>query len=134
MACRSSDKKSLNRQHEMANNVQEDLNKLSGAGFLPDNPVVKLVSEVRSKVLGRFGVSIPRVPSLLSLISGLSPGTLRVWYDYELGFFVEARRAPGTTPVYRAIPTDTAILLLKDEPDMDLAHRYMELAEYVGEG
>lgn len=133
MACRSSAKKNQDRQYEMVNDAQSALNSLSAAGFMPGNPVSQAISGVMGRALGGIGVHIPRLPGLLGTLFHLSPGTLRIWYDPELHFMIEARRDSSAIPVYKGIDVDTAIRLLRPDPDLDLAHSFMELTEYVGE-
>ena len=102
-------------------------------GILEDSLPYKSLFSLRGKILKQIGIKFPRVPSLLKLVAGLSPGIIRVWHDAESGFMSEARVKPGATPVYKHVSDDVAIKILKGELTKELEAELMTPDQYLGE-
>ena len=96
-------------------------------------PVYSEMQALRSSLLSQVSGPFPRASMLIRLITGLSPGSVRVWLDTENGWMCEGRKTPTAPPVYHAITAEQAKLLLQEHPDPDLAHRMMEPDNYIGE-
>jgi len=109
------------------NTINSTLRNLERLGLGPGTQAYDEVYKMRGQMLGRFtnGESLPRTNQWLKLIVGLSPGSLRIWFDIESGWFTEGREEPGARPVYNPITTQEAARLLRDNPDVDLAHELM---------
>ena len=105
-------------------------------GFSPYSlnlPVVSQLRALRSSLLSQVTGSFPRASMLIRLITGLSPGSVRVWLDTENGWMCEGRKTLTSTPVYHSITKDEAQLLLQEHPDQALTHRLVEPDGYIGE-
>lgn len=96
------------------------------AGF---SDLLSIRSSLLQQVIGPF----PRLNVLFTFITGLSPGSVRVWFDTENGWFAEGRAEPGAPPAYHKISAAEARALLQEKPDPDLAHRMMQPDTYAGE-
>jgi hypothetical protein len=96
-------------------------------------PVYSELQALRSSLLSQVSAPFPRASVLIRLITGLSPGSVRVWLDTENGWMCEGRKTPGATPVYHSITPGQAAALMQEDPDPDLAHRMMEPDLYAGE-
>lgn len=88
---------------------------------------------LRRKILSQIGFKFPRVPSLLGIILGLSPGVIKVWHDSESGWMSEARVRPGAPPVYKKVSDEVAITILKKEITKELEAELLTPDEYLGE-
>jgi hypothetical protein len=105
-------------------------------GFSPYSlnlPVVSELRALRSSLLSQVTGSFPRASMLIRLITGLSPGSVRVWLDTENGWMCEGRKTLTAPPVYHSITAEEAQRLLPEHPDEALAHRMMEPDGYIGE-
>ena len=96
-------------------------------------PVYTELQALRASLLSQVSAPFPRASVLIRLITGLSPGSVRVWLDTENGWMCEGRKTPGATPVYHSITAGQAAALMQKDPDPDLAHRMMEPDLYAGE-
>lgn len=119
--------------YNQLNEIGRALRVLRGAGFLEDSSVYKTLYSLRGKIVSQIGIKFPRVPSLLSLLAGLSPGEIRVWHDAESGFFTEARVSEGALPVYHHVSDAVAVQVLKGELTHELEAELMKPDEYLGE-
>lgn len=102
-------------------------------GILEDSLPYKSLYSLRGKILKQIGIKFPRVPSLLKLVAGLSPGTIKVWHDAESGFMSEARAKEGAPPVYKHVTDEVAVSILKGELTHELELELMTPDEYIGE-
>ena len=118
------------RQLDIINTAMRDLRRL---GIPLENPAMRELYKLRGEVMGKLGLKIPRVSSILRTVSGLSPGIVRVWFDSETGFMAEGRPYPEAPPVYHAISVEEAALLVAEEPPSELLHRMFLPTEYIGE-
>lgn len=109
------------------NEVNRSINSLMLSGFGPGSSAFQELSKMRGELLGRqaAGQALPRINVNLRTLAGLSEGLVRVWFDIETGFFSEGRESPLARPVYNPITADEAARLLREDPDVDLAHDLM---------
>ncbi len=122
-----------NYLYKQLQGVNKALRDLTGVGILEDNPAYQALRSLRNELLAATGITFPRRQALLKVIIGLSPGGIRVWYDSETGWNVEARETPGANPVYHSIDAQTAAILLKPDPPPELVHSFMKESAYIGE-
>ena len=106
---------------------------LRGAGFSEDSLPFKSLYSVRGRILAQIGFKFPKLPSLLGLLAGLSPGTIKIWHDIESGWMSEARARPGAPPVYKRVSDEVAITILKKEVTKELEAELLTPDEYLGE-
>lgn len=123
----------LYHQYRGLNELERTLKVLTKAGFGPLSEPFEAVSALRGKLLGQLGLKAPKPMSLLKLLAGLSPGTIKVWHDAESGWFSEAREKPGAPPVYQHISDEVAMAILKGELTHELEMTLMTPDEYLGE-
>lgn len=115
------------------NEIDRALKVLRGAGILEDSLPYQSLSKLRGKILAQIGFKFPRVPSLLGLIAGLSPGVIKVWHDSESGWMTEARVRPDAPPVYKKASDEVAMAILKKEVTKELEAELLTPDEYLGE-
>jgi hypothetical protein len=115
------------------NEIQRTLRTLTRAGFGPMTEPYQAVYKLQGDLLGKLGLRSVKPMSLLKLLVGLSPGSVKVWHDAESGWFTEAREKPGAPPVYHHVSDDTAMGLLKGELTHELEAELMKPDEYLGE-
>ena len=97
------------------NKINDTLSTLTRLGFGPGDDAFNAVYKARGAALGKLGLTQARTTSLLKLLVGLSPGTLRLFLDAERGYLVEATESPGARPVYKYVGDDVAERILKGE-------------------
>jgi hypothetical protein len=71
--------------------------------------------------------------SLLKLVAGLSPGSVKVFHDAESGFFVDARAYEGAPPIYHHVTDEVAGIILGGGLTHELEAELMKPDEYLGE-
>jgi len=123
----------LYHQFRQLNEVQRTLRVLTRAGFGPLTEPYKAVYKLQGELMGKMGLLRPKPMSLLKLLAGLSPGSIRLFHDAESGWFTEAREKPGAVPVYHHVDDDTAMTILKGEMTPELEASLMKPDEYIGE-
>jgi len=87
-----------------------------GPGTTPFDTLFKLRGELYAKI----GFKFPRTLTQLIKLFGMSPGTLTLWHDIEVGWMSEARARPGAPPVYKSVSDQVAIAILKREVTPEL--------------
>ena len=112
---------------------ERSLNVLSRAGFGPGTGPFEALNKARGQVLGVMGFRQPRLPELLLKLAGLSPGEVKLWHDGESGFMTEARAKLGAPPVYRHVPDNIAITILKGQLTHELEEFLLTPDTYRGE-
>jgi hypothetical protein len=118
---------------DQVSNLTGSLNLLSMSSFGANLPVYGELMAMRSQLIeGTIGAT-PRAAVLIRTIIGLSPGSVKVWFDTERLWMAEGRKTPEAHPVYHQITEAEAKELTSEHPDPDLAHRLMEPDEYIGE-
>jgi len=115
------------------NELDRAMGALQRAGLGPGNPIYNQLFALRGKVFGQIGFKFPRATSLLKLIPGLSPGSVRVFHDIEAGWLVEARAGPGSGVVRKYVSDQIAIKLIKGEMTHELEEFLMTPDDYLGE-
>lgn len=115
------------------NEIERALSTLRRYGISEAFPAYQKLFKIRGKLLAQIGFKFPRIPSLLSIIPGLSPGVIKLWHDPESGWMSEARAKPGAPPVYHHVTDDVAMALLKKELTHELEVELMTPDEYIGE-
>jgi len=117
---------------DQVNELSRALRSLERLG-LDQSPAFKELNALRGKIIKQIGFKFPRVPSVLAVIAGLSPGSIKVWHDAESGFYSEARVDAHAPPVYRKISDEVAATILKGELTHELEDVLMKPDEYLGE-
>ena len=123
----------LRHNWDSVRELERSLNILRRAGIGPGTQAFDVLNKARGQVLGVMGFKQPRLPGLLRVITGLSPGEVKLWHDGESGFMTEARMKPGAPPVYRHVSDDIAITLLKGKLTHELEEFLMTPDTYFGE-
>ena len=113
--------------------VRDTLKVLQGAGFGPLSEPYQAVSKLRNELMSGLGLKIPKPMGLLKLLAGLSPGTVKLFYDTDSGWFTDARVKPGSPPIYHHVTDDVAMTVLKGEMTHELEAELMKPDEYLGE-
>ena len=128
--CQSTDTKyQYNELHE----IERALSTMRKFGIPEVSEAYQKLYGIRGQLIKQVGFKIPRPMSLLKILLGLSPGTVKVWHDAESGWFSEARTKPGAPPVYKHITDEVAIKLLKGELTKELETTLMTPDDYIGE-
>ena len=83
--------------------------------------------------MGKLGLRLPRITSLIAKLVGFSPGEITLWADAELGWMTEARERPGAPPVYKYVSNEVAEKLVKREVTPELEKVLMTPDPYIGE-
>jgi hypothetical protein len=123
----------LTSQYNALNQIESTLKSLTRAGYGPGSSVYGELYKVRGQLLGKLGKIASRPTGLLKLLLGLSPGSVKLFYDGDYGWFTDAREKPGAPPVYHHVDDDTAIQLLQGEMTHELEAVLMKPDEYLGE-
>lgn len=127
MACMSKDR------YQSLALIDKTLRTLRIAGVGPGNLVFDQLYRARGALMGNIGVKVPRSVTSLLRILGLSPGSVRLFFDGDFGWFTDTREAPGLQPVYRRVTDDIALKIIRGE----LTHQDFEVLKvpdaYVGE-
>ena len=113
--------------------IDEQLGMMRHWGVLESDPGFLRLLNVRGAAMGKLGLRLPRITTLVTTLLGLSPGELKLWADAELGWMVEAREKPGAPPVYRSVTDEIARALLKGELTHELEESLMAPVDYYGE-
>ena len=102
-------------------------------GVLETDPGFLALFKARGAAMGKLGLRLPRITTLITKLIGLSPGELTLWSDAEIGWMTEARAAPGAPPVYRSVSDQVAESIIKGK----LTHEQFEALKvpdpYIGE-
>lgn len=114
-------------------NIRNALNVLRKIGYGPLSEPMQRLTQLRNELMAGLGLKKPTVTSLLKLIPGLSPGSVKVFHDSDTGWFTEAREKEGAPPVYHHVSDDVAMTLLKGELTHELEAELMKPDEYIGE-
>lgn len=123
----------LRHNWDTVREYERALDVLRSVGFGPGTGPFEAINKARGKVMGIMGFRQPRLPSILGVLAGLSPGVVKLWHDGETGFMSEARARPGAPPVYRHISDDIAMTILKGELTHELEEFLLTPDEYYGE-
>ena len=123
----------LYHTYRQIHEYESSLQKLTLGGFGPGTAPFNILYEARNKVLASVGLKASKsVLSILRLV-GLSPGSVNLWHDGESGFMTEAKTKPGAPSVYKRVPIEVALTILKGEMTHDLEDQLMTPDDYMGE-
>jgi len=123
----------LYHQYRQLNEVQRTLRVLTKAGFGPLSEPFQAIYKLQGKLMGYMGLRNAKPISLLKLLGGLSPGSVKLFHDSETGWFTEARERDGAPPVYHHVTDDVAMTVLRGEMTHELEAELMKSDEYLGE-
>ena len=105
--------------------IEDAISAMRGAGIGELTAPFQILERERARLLRNIGVKMPRAVNLLARIVGLSPGVIALFHDVEEGFMVEARTEPKAEPVYKLVPADVAMKVLKHEISPELEEYLM---------
>lgn len=115
----------------------DELNRALGVlrkyNILETSDAYKQLLSLRGKLMSQLGLKAPKPTTLLKLLVGLSPGTIKLWHDADYGWFTEATERPGSSPVYRKVTDEVAMAILKDELTHELEATLFTPDDYQGE-
>jgi len=80
----------------------------------------------RGAAMGKLGLRLPRITSLIAKLIGFSPGEITLWADAELGWMSEARERPGAPPVYKYVSDEIAEKIVKREVTPELEEQLLQ--------
>jgi len=123
----------LYHSYRQINEIQRTLRVLTRAGFGPLTEPYQAVYKLQGELFSKLGLRSAKPMSLLKLLKGLSPGSVKVWHDAESGWFTEAREKDGAPPVYHHVSDDVAMTILRGELTHELEAELMKPDEYQGE-
>lgn len=123
------------KHYEQLEEINKGLDVLMKAGMGKGNPAYEALWKMRGATLGKLTrlIPTPRLPSIIKLLTMLSPGQLKVFFDNEVGWLAEGTPAPGEMPVVRRISHEQAVLLLQEKPPSELVHKLLKPETYFGE-
>jgi hypothetical protein len=99
----------------------------------PAGPAVistSLAIPTLANLMGRIGISLLAFSPAVS-VDELQNAVLRLWFDPEKGYMVEARRTPGSPPIYHSISQLEATSLESGRPTPELLGRLFHRDEPV---
>jgi len=102
-------------------------------GIDPTSEAYQTLWKQRGTLLAKIGYKFPTTINPLGMITGLSPGIIKVWHHGESGWMAEARERPGAPPVYRAVTDEVAMAILKREVTPELEKVLLTPVDYYGE-
>lgn len=120
-------------QYRALNEITRTLRVLNRAGFGPLSDAYQAVYKMRGDLMSQLGLRVFKSSTLLSYLGALSPGYIKLFVDSETGFFTEARKAPGTRPVFRHASDEVALTLLRGQLTHQLEEDLMTPDDYIGE-
>jgi hypothetical protein len=123
----------LYHSYRQLNEIQRTLRVLTRAGFGPLTEPYQAIYKLQGELMGKLGLRSAKPMSLLKLLAGLSPGSVKLFHDAESGWFTESRLNRDAPPVYHHVSDDTAMGLLKGEMTHELEAELMKPDEYQGE-
>ena len=123
----------MTSQYNALNELNRTLRGLDIAGFGPLTDVYKGIYKVRAQLLGQLGLMKPKATLLVRLMTMLSPGSIKLFYDSDSGWFTDARVKDGAPPVYHHVSDETAMAILRGELSHELEAELMKPDGYLGE-
>lgn len=120
-------------KQQQLNELDRALGALERAGLGPGTGPYDTLAATRTVVSDQIGYKFPRQVSFMSLFSGLSPGTVRLFHDIEAGWLTEGRAEPGAPVARRYVSDQVAITLLTGKLTHELAEFLMTPDTYIGE-
>jgi len=120
-------------QYGELHKLDQELAAMRRWGVLEIDPGYQSLLTARGAAMGKLGLKLARTTTLVSTISGLSPGVIKLWADAELGWMSEARTKPGAVPVYKYVSDEVAEKIVKEELTHELEEFLMTPDPYLGE-
>ena len=114
-------------------NLDSQLGMMRKWGVSQLDPGFQRLLSARGTAMAKLGLKLPRTTTLIKLIAGLSPGSIKLWADAEIGWMAEAITRPGAVPVYTRITDDDAEAIIKGDLTRELHDRLMAPDPYLGE-
>ena len=115
-------------QYQELSRINDALGTLRRFGISELDPAFQTLNRARYDALRKIGLVQPRTSTLLKIITGLSPGELRLFRDAEIGWLVQAIAFPGALPLVRYVDDEMAVKIIKGELTHD---EFMKLQEPV---
>jgi len=116
----STPKEHLRFQWDELHMMDSQLSMMQRWGVLPSDPGFQKLLGARGAAMGKLGLRLPSITSLILKLVGFSPGEITLWADAELGWRTEARERPGALPVYKYVSDEIAEKLVKREVTPEL--------------
>lgn len=113
--------------------LEKSMSGLKLGGLGPGTEVFDILAKARADIWKSVGIKQPKTMSILRLLLGLSPGSIRVIHDAESGWMTEAREKPGAPPVYHYVSDEVAAQILQGKLTHELELELMKPDEYQGE-
>lgn len=113
--------------------LEDQVGMMRSWGVSELDPGFKSLLNARGAAMSKLGIKLPRTSALIKLLLGLSPGTIKVWSDAELGWMIEAIAGPGSPPVYKSISNEVAKTLITGKLTHELEESLMAPDTYFGE-
>ena len=120
-------------QYAEVNKLTSQLSMMRRWGVLESDPGYLRLLSARGAALGKLGLSVPRLSTMVLGLVGLSPGTIMLWADAEIGWITEALVKPGALPVFKHVTDEVAEKIVKGELTKELEEELMTPDPYVGE-
>jgi len=120
-------------QYAELNKLNSQLTMMRRWGVSEFDPGFKNLMSARGAIMGKLGLYLPRTTTMVGSFPGLSPGSIKLWADAELGWMTEARVKPGALPVYKYVSDEVAEKLVKKELTPELEKELMTPDTYLGE-
>jgi len=113
--------------------LDKELEMMRKWGVAETDPGYQALWGARGAAMGKLGLRVPRLTTLVETLPGLSPGEIKLWADAELGWMTEARVEPGAAPVYKYVSDEVAEKIIKREVTPELEKELMTPDPYLGE-
>ena len=113
--------------------LNDQLELMRSWGVSALDPGFLRLSGARNAALGKIGIRVPRITTLVAMLTGLSPGEIKLWADAEIGWITESRVEPGAAPVRRLVTDEVAKTLLTGKLTHELEESLMAPETYFGE-
>ena len=97
------------------NRIDSALRTLRRYGIPETSDAYQLLWGVRGSMFGQLGFRRPTIVTLIKRLLFGSPARFRLWYDSDGGWLAESREAEGAHPTYKAVSTEVAMAMIKEE-------------------
>lgn len=105
---------------------------LQGRGIIESADSMRALTSELGNLRTKFGFRVAKGVVRVLRLLGLSPGSITLFLDTEVGWLVEARTRPGAPPVYHYVDDDTALDIIEGKLTHELEERLMTPTEPVG--
>ena len=113
--------------------VERVLGAMEKRGIPFEDPTYQVFWKERGGLLAQVGKKFPRKTTLLGVVTGLSPGVIKIWHDVECGWMSEARERRGAHPVYKSVTDEVAFAIIEGKVTPELERDLLAPDEYLGE-